>query len=142
MNEAPRSGLERAVRKALWFIIGLFVFLFFIPFVGLTLFDAFARPAPFPARELLPCGALIFGPFLLWIGLAAMYFRAPRELRHIYFGEMGRAGRYDAAGIFQFFSGYHKRFGIDIWSWLVLISIPWTIVVIFVLGSLHRSPAH
>jgi uncharacterized BrkB/YihY/UPF0761 family membrane protein len=82
MNEPPPSGLEGVVRKALWWIIGLFVFLAFVPFVGMTLRDAFAR-GPFPWREMLPGCVVLLGPFLLWIALAAMYFRAPRELRTI-----------------------------------------------------------
>jgi hypothetical protein len=136
MNESPQSGFERAVRKIAWWIIGIFVFLGVVPFVGMTLFDAFAR-APFPWREMLPGCAVMGGPFLLWIALAAMYFRAPRELRSIYFGNFGTrtrgvgnisSGQIYLDGILQFFRGYRKRFGIDVWFWLMLISIPWSVI--------------
>jgi hypothetical protein len=136
MNDSPQSGFERVVRKVLWWIIGLFIFLAFVPFVGMTLFDGFARArGPFPWRETLPGCALMLGPFLLWISLAAMYFRAPRELRSIYFGHLGGStGDYDLGGIAQFFSGYRKRFGIDFWFWLMLISILWSVIVIVEIG--------
>ena len=115
----------------MWWIIGIFVLLAFVPFVGMTIFDAFVRARwHFPWREMLPGCVVIFGPFLLWISLAAMYFRAPRELRGIYFGQLGRGGGYYLGGISQFFSGYRKRFGIDVWFWLMLISIPWSVFVI------------
>ena len=132
MNEPPQSGLERVVRKVLWWTIGVFVFLVVVPFVGMTLFDAFARArGPFPWRELLPGCVVLFGPFLLWISLAAMYFRAPRELRGIYFGQLGGStGVYYLGGIARFFSAYRKRFGIDVWFWLMLISIAWCIILI------------
>jgi hypothetical protein len=132
MNEPPQSGFERVVRKVLAWIIGIFVFLAVIPFVGMTLFEAFARRrGPFPWREGLPVFAAMSGPFLLWIALAAMYFRAPRELRGIYFsGGQGFGGMLYFDRIYQFFSGYRKRFGIDVWFWLMLISIPWSVIVI------------
>jgi uncharacterized membrane protein len=135
MHESPQSGFERAVRKVCWWIIGIFVFLGVVPFVGMTLFEAFARArGPFPWREMLPGCAAMCGPFLLWIALAAMYFRAPRELRSIYFGDFGQrwrsSGRYYFDGISQFFSGYRKRFGIDVWFGLMLIAIPWSVIVI------------
>lgn len=135
MKESAQSGLERAIRKVLWSIIAIFVLLGVVPFVGRTLYDAFAhRRGPFPWRDALALCAFVSGPFLLWISLAAMYFRAPRELRNIYFGQLGGrySGRTDFAGIYQFFSGYRKRFGIDVWFWVVLMSIPWTIIVIVV----------
>jgi len=132
MNEPQQSGLERVVRKVLWSIIGLFVFLAFVPYVGMMLFDAIAHArGPFPWRKMLPGCAVLFGPFHLWIALAAMYFRAPRELRNIYFGQFGEStGNYYVNGIYQFFSGYKKRFGIDVWFWLLLVSIAWSIVII------------
>jgi uncharacterized membrane protein len=135
MIESPQSGSERAVRKVCWWIIGIFIFLGVVPFVGMTLFEAFARArGPFPWREMLPGCAVMSGPVLLWIALAAMYFRAPRELRSIYFGDFGQRwrspGRYYFDGISQFFSGYRKRFGIDVWFWLMLISIPWSVIVV------------
>jgi hypothetical protein len=144
MNQASKSGLEGGLRRLLWLIIAIFIFLALIPFVGMMLFDAFARVrGPISWKDPLCFLALISGPVLLWIALAAMYFRAPRELRDIYFGQMaGRySGTYDLRGVFQFFSGYRKRFGIDAWSWIALMSIPWTIVVIVALGlafSGHR----
>jgi len=59
MNESPQSGFERAIRRVLWWIIGIFVFLGVVPFVGMTLFEAFVRArGPFPWREMLPgCAA-------------------------------------------------------------------------------------
>ena len=137
MNETPQSGFERAVRKVALWIIGIFVFLGVVPFVGMTLFDAFARArGPFPWREMLPGCAVLGGPFLLWIALAAMYFRAPRELRSIYFGNFGTrtqifgisSGQIYLGGIRQFFRGYRERFGIDVWFWLMLISIAWSVI--------------
>jgi hypothetical protein len=134
VNEPPKSGFERAVRKALGWIIGIFVFLAVVPFVGMTLFEAFSRARrPFPWTEMLPVFAAMSGPVLLWIALAAMYFRAPRELRSIYFsrhGLGGFGGMFYFDRIYQFFSGYRKRFGIDVWFWLMLISIPWSVIVI------------
>ena len=146
MIEPPQSDFERALRKVLWWIVGIFVFLAVVPFVGMTLFEAFARArGPFPWREMLPGCAALFGPFLLWIALGAMYFRAPRELRSIYFGDFsgGRSfGTYYLGGIAQFFSGYRKRFGIDVWFWLMLISIAWIVIVIVAVvvsfGHIHH----
>jgi hypothetical protein len=137
MNQSPQSGFERGLRRVLWSIIAIFIFLALIPFVGMILFDAFARVrGPFPWKDLLPGFALISGPVLLWIALTAMYFRAPKELRNIYFGQLGGrfSGSYDFGGIFQFFSGYRKRFGLDVWFWMMLMSIPWTVLVILSLG--------
>jgi len=129
MNESPQSDFERVLRKVLAWIIGIFVFLAVVPFVGMTLFEAFSR-GPIPWREGLPGCALMFGPFLMWIALATMYFRAPKQLRSIYFSgwEFGLEVFYFDR-IFQFFSGYRKRFGIDGWFWLLLISIPWSVIV-------------
>ena len=135
--------LERVVRKVLWWIIGLFIFLAVVPYVGMMLIDAFRR-GPLPWREMLPGCAVMFGPVLLWITLAVMYFRAPKELRNIYFGHLGGrfSGSYDPGGIFQFFSGYRKRFGIDIWFWLMLISIPWSVLVIVAVVVLIGQAQH
>lgn len=146
MNQSPQGGWERALRKALWWIIGLFVFLAFVPFVGMTLFEGFKR-GPLPWREMLPGCALMFGPVLLWISLAAMYFRAPKELRTIYFGDFGDrggfSGRYNVGGIIRFFSGYRKHFGMDVWFIALLISIVWSVILViaFVFQSSRGAPA-
>jgi hypothetical protein len=144
MNESPQSGFARVLRKLLAWIIGIFVFLAVFPFVGMTLFEAFSRArGPIPWREGLPGCALMFGPFLLWIALAAMYFRAPKELRSIYFSTWGPAGGILNFGrIYQFFSGYRKRFGIDVWFWLVLISIPWSVMVIVAVAATFSHTRH
>src|SRR6266496_4336957 len=80
------TRFERGVRRFGYIVIALFVLLLFIPYVGISLYDAIRRNprAAFELIRLPGCWLIVFGPILFWISLVAFYFRLPKELRTTY----------------------------------------------------------
>lgn len=122
---------ERVVRGIGYTIIALFLLLFFVPFVGLSLYDAIRRnPGALLEFIRLPgCWMIVLGPILFWISLAVFYFRLPKETRVVYVATK-YGGGYDIGAIRMLFAEYHRRHGYDWLLWIMSASAAVTLVII------------
>jgi hypothetical protein len=128
-------SIERVVRKIGYTIIALFVLLFFLPFVGLSLYDAI-RANPRALLEFLRepgCWLIVLGPILLWASLAAFYFRIPKLVRSRSVGTLGM--RYNVGAIVTLFRDYRRARGFDWLLWVMVGSGVVTVALIAVLLS-------
>ncbi len=125
--------IERFVKIVGYTIIGLFLLLFFIPFVGLSLYDAIRRsPGAILEFFRLPgCWMILVGPILFWISLAAFYFRLPKESRGVYVAE--KPGGFYFRAIALLFREYRRIHGFDWLLWIVAASGALTLVIVVAL---------
>ncbi|MEK6374956.1 MAG: hypothetical protein AABO58_19950 [Acidobacteriota bacterium] len=117
------TAFERAIRVIAYVVIALFIAAFFIPFVGITLFEGFRRnPRALIEFAHLPgCWLIIAGPLLCWTSLMAFYFRLPKEVRTASLGTLG-ASTLRIGGIVNLVRQYRRRYGFDWLLWTVTLS--------------------
>jgi hypothetical protein len=136
------TAFERAIRVIAYVVIALFIAGFFIPFVGMTLFEGFRRnPRALIEFARLPgCWLLIAGPLLCWASLTAFYFRLPKDVRTASLGTMG-VGRLDIGRIVDLVRQYRRRYGFDWLLWIVTISgvLTVAIYVLVIIAAVSRD---
>ena len=133
------------IRIIAYTIIGLFLAGFFVPFVGMALYDGFRRNprALIEFAQLPGCWLTVAGPLLFWVSLAAFYFRLPKETRRVSLGTLGINDVRPSVAR-RLFSEYRRRHGYDWLLWLVTLSgiVTLAIVVILVAGSVESRMGH
>ncbi len=124
------KSIERGIRIVGYVVIGLFVLLFFIPFVGMMLYDAIcANPKAILEFLRIPgCWAFFLGPILFWFALMTFYFRLPKELRTVYVAT--KPGGYRLEAIAMLVREYRARHGYDWLLWILTASGLVTLVII------------
>ncbi len=134
------NPVERGIRRAGNVVIALFIFLFFVPYVGSMLYDAIRRNprALLEFLQLPGCWMVLLGPVLFWTSLASFYFRLPREIRQQHVGVL--RSHFDLGALAFLFHEYRKLHGFDWLLWIMVLSGVLTLVVVAAAIAAANSP--